>query len=100
MRVFTFDASIRLLRSAAGALTLGSAASLALAGPTCTDKPPSAWRDAATFQAELKAKGYTIDKFKTTKGQCYEIYGKDAAGKRVEIYFDPVDGRIVKEERR
>lgn len=79
---------------------LGASASAALAGPTCTDKPHSAWRDAAQFQADLKAKGYVIDKFKTTKGNCYEIYGKDAAGKKVEIYFDPVDGRIVKEERR
>ncbi|MGC9163365.1 MAG: PepSY domain-containing protein [Thiomonas sp.] len=100
MRFFFFDSAVRSFVASAGALLLGSLTSLAVAGPTCTDKPPSAWRDAATFQAELRAKGYTIDKFKTTKGQCYEIYGKDAAGKRVEIYFDPVDGRIVKEERR
>ena len=26
----------------------------------------------------------------------YEIYGKDARGNKVEIYFDPTDGRIVK----
>ena len=39
------------------------------------------------------------DKFKTTKGNCYEIYGKDKAGQKVEIYYNPVDGSIVKEKR-
>jgi hypothetical protein len=90
-----------LLRSMAG--TLGGlmlGMGVTFAGPTCTDKPQSAWRDAAKFQSELKSQGYVIDKFKTTKGNCYEIYGKDAAGKKVEIYFDPTSGKIVKEERR
>ena len=27
-----------------------------------------------------------------SKGKCYEIYGLDKAGKKVEIYFDPATG--------
>lgn len=38
-------------------------------------------------QKVLKA-GYTIKEFKVS-GSCYEIYGKDARGNNVEIYFDP-----------
>jgi hypothetical protein len=39
--------------------------------------------------------GYKISKFKTP-GTCYEIYGKDKEGKKVELYFNPVDATIVK----
>ncbi|MGC8701452.1 MAG: PepSY domain-containing protein [Thiomonas sp.] len=97
-----FSPSSGLLHSVVAAvsgLLLSAVATVAQAGPTCTDKPQSAWLDAAKFQTDLKAKGYALDKFKTTKGNCYEIYGKDAAGKKVEIYFNPVDGKVVKEER-
>ena len=31
-----------------------------------------------------------------TEGNCYEIYGFDKDGKKVEIYFDPVSGKPVK----
>jgi len=40
--------------------------------------------------------GYTIKVFKVS-GSCYEIYGKDKAGKKVEIYFDPTDGHNIKQ---
>nr|MBP7915437.1 PepSY domain-containing protein [Vitreoscilla sp.] len=28
-------------------------------------------------------------------GKCWEIYGHDKAGKRVEIYFHPITGEIA-----
>ena len=40
---------------------------------------------------------YKIKNFKVTAGNCYEIYGWDKAGKKVEIYFNPVTGAKVKE---
>jgi hypothetical protein len=43
--------------------------------------------------------GYSIKKFKTTDTGCYELYGKDAQGKRVEIYYDPTNLKVVKEEK-
>jgi len=76
------------------------AASAAHAGSQCTTQPRTAWQDADKFQAELKSQGYQIGKFKITSGQCYEIYGRDKTGKKVEIYFDPVSGQIVKQESR
>lgn len=72
--------------------------SQAWAGPQCTTEPKTKWQDAKVFEAEL-AKTYSIKKFKITSGNCYEIYGRDQQGKKVEIYFNPVDGKIVKQER-
>lgn len=68
----------------------------ALAGPKCTDAPRSQWLPEQAMQDFIAAAGYTIDEFKVS-GSCYEIYGKDKTGRRVEIYYDPTDGRIVKQ---
>ena len=48
------------------------------------------------FQAKLSNEGYTINQFKQTEGNCYEIYGFEPDGTKVEIYFNPVDASIVK----
>lgn len=67
------------------------------AGPECTTEPKEKWKDQKAFKAELE-KQYKIKVFKVTKGNCYEIYGWNKAGKRVEIYFHPVTGAVVKEK--
>jgi len=64
----------------------------------CTSEPRSAWQDADAFQQNLIDQGYRINEFKVTDGSCYEIYGFDADDTKVEIYFNPVDGSIVKRE--
>ena len=46
----------------------------------------------ADFRARIEAQGYQIKTFKVTKGKCYEIYGLDKDGRKVEIYFDPGTG--------
>jgi hypothetical protein len=66
------------------------------AAPACTDAPRERGMPEAAMKARVLKDGYTIDKFKVS-GQRYEIYGKDARGNNVEIYFDPTDGRIVKQ---
>ena len=43
---------------------------------------------------------FVIDKFKVTPGNCYEIYGKNPQQEKVEIYFNPVDAAVVKEEKK
>lgn len=78
------------------ALLLGS--SSAFAATQCTTADKSTWQDLDTFQAQLKEQGYKINKFKVTKGNCYEIYGFDKDGRKVEIYHDPVSGKAVKTE--
>ncbi len=70
--------------------------SLSYAETKCTTEPTSKWKDQETFKKDLE-KTYTIKKFKVTPGNCYEIYGFDKAGKKIEIYFNPVDGSIVKQ---
>lgn len=75
-------------------LTVGSAAQ---ATKNCTDQPKDKWIKEADFKKRLEGEGYKIRKFKQP-GTCYEIYGTNKNGKNVEIYFNPVDGSIVKEE--
>ncbi len=85
-------------------LLLASAATAVLAGcaggetTQCTTEPRSAWQDADAFQQNLIDQGYKINAFKVTEGNCYEIYGFDPQQTKVEIYFNPVDGSVVKRE--
>ncbi|NMG55602.1 PepSY domain-containing protein [Aromatoleum aromaticum] len=73
-------------------LLIGTAA---IAGPTCTDAPETSWMPQTTMLRKLVDAGYTLEKFKVTKGNCYELYGTDKDGNKVEIYHNPVDGSIV-----
>lgn len=74
-----------------------AAAGAAMASPTCT-APKDSWKPEASFKKELEGQGYQIRNFKVTKGNCYEIYGTDKAGKKVEIYFDPVSGKALEQK--
>lgn len=71
------------------------ASPMALAKKDCTDQPKDKWMTEADFKKFAEGQGYKIRKFKTP-GTCYEIYGTDKTGKEIEIYFNPVDGSIVK----
>jgi hypothetical protein len=64
-----------------------SSAALA-AEPTCT-APKDKWMKEADFKHTMQQQGYKIKTLKVTNG-CYEIYGHDKNGKRVEMSFDPV----------
>ncbi len=63
----------------------------------CTNEPQTKWMSEANFKMKVESEGYKITKFKQP-GNCYEIYGTNKEGKKVEIYFNPVDGSIVKEK--
>ncbi len=67
----------------------------ALAKKSCTDEPKSKWMTEEAFKKKVTEEGYTIRKFKQP-GTCYEIYGTNKEGKKVEVYFNPVDGSVVK----
>ena len=73
------------------------ATSMAHAKKSCTTEPKEKWMTEEAFKKMVTDKGYTIKKFKQP-GTCYEIYGTDKSGKKVEIYFNPVDGSIVTEK--
>lgn len=72
--------------------------SSAFAGPDCTKEAKSQWQDQKKFQENLVKEGYKIKKFKVTSGNCYEIYGWDKDKRKVEIYFNPITGKKIKEE--
>ena len=63
----------------------------------CTKEPKDKWKKEEAFKKELEAT-YKIKVFKVTKGNCFEIYGWNKEKKKVEIYFNPVTGEIVKEK--
>ena len=73
------------------------AAQSAFAGADCPEAPRSEWMSEADMQKKiLNDYGFSIQKFKVD-GNCYEIYGKES-GKRIEVYFNPVNGEIVKKK--
>ena len=69
----------------------------ALAGADCTPEPRENWMPQAEMQKKILQMGYTIDRFKIDDN-CYEIYGRNDANRKVEVYFNPVSGKVVKEE--
>lgn len=80
----------------AAILILVSAGSAAYAGPQCTELARDKWLSETAMKEKIAQDGYAIEKFKVTQGNCYEIYGKDRDGQKAEVYFNPVDGAVVK----
>ena len=56
---------------------------------TCESGPREAWQPAAKLEQLLKDKGWTVRRVKEDGG-CYEVYGLDDKGQRVEAYFHPL----------
>ena len=69
-------------------------AGTAFAGPSCS-VPQDKWMKETDFKSRIESQGYQIKTFKVSKGHCYEIYGFDKAGKKVEIYFDPQTAAVL-----
>lgn len=78
-------------------LALTLVGGLANAKKNCTDQPKDKWMTEQDFKKRMEGEGYKIRKFKQP-GSCYEIYGTNKEGKNVEVYFNPVDGSVVKEK--
>ncbi len=68
-----------------------------LAAADCVPHPKSEWASEITLKQALSEEGYSIKKFKVD-GNCYEIYGHNKQGKKVEIYFDTKTLAIIKAE--
>lgn len=81
----------RIIAAVIATTALSFGASAAFAEPKC-DVPKEKWMKEADFKAKVEAQGYRIKTFKVTKNDCYEIYGFDKDGKKVEIYFNPETG--------
>ena len=73
---------------AAAALAVASPA-LATGKMTCNAGPQKSWKSQAALKANLVKEGWQVRKSKVDGG-CYEVYGTDPQGNRVEAYFHPV----------
>lgn len=69
----------------------------AFASADCPVHPKSEWASEDTLKQVLTEEGYSIKKFKVD-GNCYEFYGRNKQGKKVEIYFDTKTLAIIKAE--
>jgi hypothetical protein len=63
----------------------------------CKANPKSEWMKEEDAKAKIVAQGYKIRVFKVS-GNCYEIYGTNKDGKKVEIYYDTKTLDVVKSE--
>lgn len=92
----------KLIRATGLALPIAAALLLsapAFAGPTCTSEPESKWLTEQAMKDKVAELGYVnIRVFQKTKGGCYEIYGYTRDGRKAEVYFNPLDGTVVKEK--
>ena len=79
-----------IMRAIIAFAILTSFAGGAAAEPQCTKEPQSAWLPESAIKEKALAAGHTISVFKKTSGNCYEIYGRSAAGKRIEIYYHQI----------
>ncbi len=55
----------------------------------CDSGPQSGWKPKETLEKQLVERGWKIRRIRVDEG-CYEVYGTDEHGKRVEAYFHPV----------
>lgn len=78
-------------------LVIALSSLMAHAKKSCTDQPKDKWMSEVEFKTKVEGFGYKINKFKQP-GTCYEIYGMNKEGKKVEVYFNPVDATVVKVE--
>ena len=47
------------------------------------------------MKTKIAALGYSKIKVFQVSGSCYEIYALNKAGKKAEVYFNPVTGAVV-----
>lgn len=67
----------------------------AWAANKCNAGPKEQWKPQAELEQKLQGQGWKIKRVKVDSG-CYEVYGTDKDGKRVEVYFDPKTLEAVK----
>ena len=78
-----------LLLAAAGAALFSAAPASATGMMTCESGPQSGWRSQEQLVEHLTRQGWQVRRTKID-GNCYEVYGTNPQGDRVEAYFHPV----------
>lgn len=88
-----------LFTTAALALAAAVATPAAATGKMTCDAPQKSWKSMASLETKLKKDGWQVRKSKVDGG-CYEVYGTDPQGRRVEAYFHPVSFKMLLSSRR
>ncbi|MGJ8561760.1 MAG: PepSY domain-containing protein [Litorimonas sp.] len=70
------------------------AAGVALADDDDCRVPMADWQPREAVQAMAEAQGWTVRRIKTDDG-CYEIKGRDATGREIEVKVDPATLAVV-----
>ena len=99
MVIPVFQSGGSAMRKVCTAIALLSTCGAAIAEPKCTTEPKEKWLSESAMKAKVAELGYRSKVFKVTKGNCYEVYGLDKAGKRIEVYFHPISGAVVEEHK-
>lgn len=71
-----------------------SGTALAQHAEKCEPIPKAEWRPKAELERKLKDEGWTISRVKIENG-CYEVYGKNATGRKMETFFHPKTFEVV-----
>ena len=56
---------------------------------TCDSGPPEGWQPQSRLEKQLVDQNWQVRRIKVDGG-CYEVYGINDKGERVEAYFHPV----------
>jgi hypothetical protein len=54
----------------------------------CEPIPKAEWKPQAELERKLTDQGWKVSRVKIENG-CYEVYGKDEKGRKVESFFHP-----------
>lgn len=83
----------------ASTVVLAGFASQALAEENrdCGNAPQDKWMSKETFTEKMKKDGVEVRRIKI-EGSCYEVYGIDAKGEKIERLFNPETGKVVGDE--
>ncbi|HEY0626503.1 MAG TPA: PepSY domain-containing protein [Allosphingosinicella sp.] len=72
----------------AAVAALGLAAPASATGKMTCSVPQKSWKSQDALRAALTKQGWKVTKSKVDGG-CYEVYGTDPQGNKVEAYFNP-----------
>ena len=59
----------------------------------CEETDQSEWLSSEALTEKLESEGWAVRRMKVDGG-CWEVYGTDPEGRRVEGYFHPVTGDV------
>ncbi|WP_432697298.1 PepSY domain-containing protein [Marinobacterium sp. YM272] len=79
---------------ALSAIAFGAVSGTAFAEDLC-NVPEEQWQSMDAFEQAITDKGWKIKKTKVDDG-CYEVYGWNEEGEKVEAYFNPKTFELVK----